>query len=56
VDLPPVLTLFALIALGTLFGPPGILMGAPIAVVLYVAVMQLHISDTLEEDVQVPGS
>lgn len=56
VDLPPVLTLFALVALGVLFGPLGILLGTPLTVVLYVVVVQLYLRDTLQEDVKVPGS
>ena len=55
VDLPPVLTLFALVALAVLFGPLGVLLGAPITVVLYVAVNQLYLRDTLHEDIDVPG-
>lgn len=55
VDLPPVLTLFALVALGLLFGPLGVLLGTPLTVVLYVAVTQLYLRDTLEEDVEIPG-
>ncbi|MDZ5696709.1 AI-2E family transporter [Chelativorans sp. M5D2P16] len=55
VDLPPVLTLFALLALGVLFGPLGVLLATPLTVVLYVAVNQLYLRDTLQEDVEIPG-
>lgn len=55
VDLPPVLTLFALVALGVLFGPLGVLLGTPLTVVLYVVVNQLYLRQTLGEQVEVPG-
>jgi len=55
VDLPPALTLFALVAFGVLFGPLGILLATPLTVVCYVAVKQLYLRDTLEEDTSVPG-
>ena len=55
VDLPPVLMLFALLALGILFGPLGVLLGTPLTVVLYVAVNQLYLRDTLRQDINVPG-
>jgi len=55
VDLPPVVTLFALAGLGILFGPLGVLFGAPLAVVMYVAVQQLYVRDTLGEKTNVPG-
>jgi predicted PurR-regulated permease PerM len=55
VDLPPVLTLFALVAFGVLFGPLGILLGTPLAVVLYVAVKQLYLREVLDEPVALPG-
>lgn len=55
VDLPPVLTLFAILALGVLFGPLGVLLGTPLTVVIHVAVMQLYVRDTLHEAVRLPG-
>jgi predicted PurR-regulated permease PerM len=55
VDLPPVLTLFAILSLGILFGPLGVLLGTPLTVVMYVAVKQLYVRDTLGEPVSVPG-
>ncbi len=55
VDLPPVLALFAVIALGTLFGPLGILLATPLTVVLLVLVKQLYIRDTLHETTKLPG-
>ena len=55
VDVPPAVTLFALLALGILFGPVGVLLGAPLTVVLYVAVKQFYVRDTLGEKTSVPG-
>ena len=55
VDLPPVVTLFALIAFGVLFGPLGILLATPLAVVAMVCVKVLYVRETLHEDVDVPG-
>lgn len=43
VDLPPALGLFAIVALGLLFGPLGVLLGTPLTVVLMVAVRELWI-------------
>jgi len=55
VELPPVVTLFAILALGVLFGPVGVLLGAPLTVVLFVAVKQLYLRETLGERTDVPG-
>ena len=45
VDLPPALTLFALVAFGLLFGLLGVLLAAPLAVCLYVWVKKLYARD-----------
>ena len=55
VDLPPVLALFAVIGVGALFGPLGVILATPLAVVLLVLVKQLYIRDTLHESTRVPG-
>ena len=55
VSLPPALTLFALIAMGLVFGPLGVLLAAPLTVVIYVAVKELYIRRILGEDTVVPG-
>jgi predicted PurR-regulated permease PerM len=55
VDLPPAVTLFALVAAGVLFGPLGIVLATPLAVVTLVAVKVLYVRHTLGEDVDVPG-
>ena len=55
VELPPALTLFALVASGVVFGPLGLFLGAPLAVVLYVGIKQLYVRDFLGEETTVPG-
>jgi predicted PurR-regulated permease PerM len=46
---PPVLTLFAVLVFGLLFGTLGVLLGSPLAVVLYVAVRELYLQDSIDE-------
>ena len=55
VDLPPVLTLFAVLALGALLGPLGVVFATPLAVVVYVLVKILYVRNTLGEETTVPG-
>lgn len=55
VDLPPAVGLFAVIAIGILFGPLGLLFGYPLAIVLDVAVRRLYVRETLGEDVAIAG-
>lgn len=55
VDLPPVLTLFAILGFGVLFGPLGVVLGTPLAVVVYVLVKQLYIKDALNQETSIPG-
>lgn len=49
VTLPPALTLFALIAMGLLLGPLGILLSAPLTVVGFVMVAELYVRRELGE-------
>jgi predicted PurR-regulated permease PerM len=51
--LPPAVELFALIAMGDLFGPLGLVVGYPLAVVSDVAVRRLYVRETLGEDVEI---
>lgn len=53
VAVPPAVGLFAVIALGVLFGPLGLLLGFPLAVVLDVAVRRLYVRETLGEPVDI---
>ena len=55
VKIPPALGLFAVIALGVLFGPLGVLFAYPIAVVADVAVRRLYVRETLGEEVEISG-
>lgn len=55
VSIPPVLAVFAILAMGILFGPLGLLLGFPLSVVLVVAVKRLYVRDTLGERVDVLG-
>ncbi len=47
-SLPPVITLTAVVAMGILFGPLGILTATPIAVVILILVKEIYIDDVLE--------
>jgi predicted PurR-regulated permease PerM len=49
VELPPVLTLFATLVFGLLLGPVGVLLAAPLAIVLLVAVNAIYIEGMLDE-------
>lgn len=55
VDLPPVLGMFAIVAMGMLFGPLGIVLGIPVTIVAMVVVKELYVRETLGEEVDVPG-
>jgi predicted PurR-regulated permease PerM len=55
VSLPPVATLFAVLAAGILFGPLGVLLATPLAVVCMIAIKKLWVRDALGEDIGVPG-
>lgn len=55
VQLPPVLTILSIVGFGILLGLPGIVMAAPLAVTLMVAVERLYVRETLGIAVEVPG-
>jgi predicted PurR-regulated permease PerM len=55
VKIPPAVGLFAVIALGVLFGPLGVLFAYPLAVVADVAVRRLYVRETLGEEVEISG-
>jgi predicted PurR-regulated permease PerM len=50
VELPPVLTLFATLVFGLLLGPVGVLLAAPLTVVLLVVINALYLEDVLGEE------
>lgn len=54
-NLPPVVTMFAILAFGLLFGPLGLLLATPLAVLTYVLITKLYIRELLEEPATVPG-
>lgn len=55
VTLPPAYLLFALVAGGLLFGLPGIILGAPLSVVIYVLVKRLYVQEALDTPTEMPG-
>ena len=55
VEIPPALLLFAVVAVGLLFGAPGVIMAAPLTVVAYVVVKKLYVRQVLGQETPVPG-
>jgi predicted PurR-regulated permease PerM len=55
VSMPPALLLFAVVAIGLVFGIPGVLLAAPLTVVAFVLVKQLYVRDLLGQPTEVPG-
>lgn len=55
VDLPAVILLFALLDFGALFGALGIILAAPLAVVVYVLVKRLYVKEALDTPTSIPG-
>jgi predicted PurR-regulated permease PerM len=51
----PAVGLFAVVAMGVLFGPLGLLLGFPLAVVFDVAVRRLYVRDALGEPIDIAG-
>ncbi|PZQ63926.1 MAG: AI-2E family transporter [Phenylobacterium zucineum] len=47
VELPMAVTLFAVLAMGVLFGPLGVIFATPLAVVAYVTVRRVYVEDVL---------
>ncbi|GHA25298.1 AI-2E family transporter [Devosia pacifica] len=56
VELPPVLGLFAIVALGLVFGPLGFIFGIPLTIVVMVMVKELYVREALDTEVKVPGA
>jgi predicted PurR-regulated permease PerM len=52
VSIAPAVGLFAVVAMGVLFGPLGLLLGFPLVVVIDVAVRRLYVHDTLGQPIQ----
>ncbi|MGE3993467.1 AI-2E family transporter [Pseudorhodoplanes sp.] len=55
VAVPPAVGLFAVVAFGLAFGPFGLILAFPLAVVTMVMVVKLYLQPELKEDVQAPG-
>ena len=55
VELPPILTLFAIFAFGALLGPPGVLLATPLAAAGLVVVKKLWVHEVLQKEAAVPG-
>jgi predicted PurR-regulated permease PerM len=55
VSIAPVVGLFGVVAAGVVFGPLGLLLGFPLAIVFDVAVRRLYVRDTLGERVEIMG-
>jgi predicted PurR-regulated permease PerM len=55
VSLPPALLIFTFVAFGTIYGVTGVLVAAPLTVVIFVFVKKLYIRQTLKEETSVPG-
>jgi predicted PurR-regulated permease PerM len=56
VELPMGLTLFAVLAMGVLLGPLGVLFATPLAVVAYVMVRHLYVEDLLGDRMVPPAN
>ena len=54
VALPMAVTLFAVLAMGVLFGPLGVLFATPLAVVAYVVVRMIYVEDVLGDRLDPP--
>lgn len=52
VDVPPAVLLFAVVAAGTVFGFLGVLLAAPITVVVYVAIQRIYVKTILGKDIR----
>jgi predicted PurR-regulated permease PerM len=55
VELPAAVALFAVVALGIVFGPLGLMLGYPLAIVLDVAVRRLYVREALGQRVSTPA-
>ena len=55
VTVAPAVGLFALVAMGVLFGSLGLLFGFPLVIVIDIAVRRLYVRDTLGERVEILG-
>jgi predicted PurR-regulated permease PerM len=54
VKIPPLILIFSLVAAGLLFGLGGVVLGAPLTVVIYVLVKRLYVREALGTDTPLP--
>jgi predicted PurR-regulated permease PerM len=55
VDVPPAVLLFAIVAAGLLFGLLGVLLAAPLTVVVFVLVQRIYVRTLLGKDIKIAG-
>lgn len=55
VDVPPAVLLFAVVAAGVLFGFLGVLLAAPLTVVVYVLVQRVYVKTLLGKEIKIAG-
>lgn len=55
VSIAPATGMFAIVAMSMLFGPLGVLLGFPLAIVIDIAVRRLYIRDVLDKPVEILG-
>lgn len=55
VELPAAVGLFATVAMGLLFGPLGLLLGYPLAIVADVAIRRIYVREALGKTVEIPA-
>ena len=56
VDVPPAVLLFAVVAAGILFGFLGVLLAAPLTVVVYVLVQRVYVKTLLGKPIKIAGA
>lgn len=56
VDVPPAVLLFAVVAAGVLFGFLGVLLAAPLTVVVYVMVQRIYVKTLLGKNIRIAGA
>jgi predicted PurR-regulated permease PerM len=55
VDVPPAILLFAVVAAGLLFGFLGVLLAAPLTVVVFVLVQRIYVRTLLGKEIKIAG-
>lgn len=55
VYIPPLVLILGILAITTLFGLQAVMLAAPIAVILFVAVKKLYVRDSLGDTTSIPG-